>query len=109
MVDVRGWNIAFPSDLLLQSEPPLCVFTGREKRQQPAHVPERLFEGLPPSAECKAGFAINQFRDFGCHDDLLSILEVLAVARRASPVIELSPHLQTPMVARKMVASMEVR
>jgi hypothetical protein len=109
MVDVRGWNIAFSSNLLLQSELPLCVLTGCEERQQPAAVPERLFEGLPPSTKCKAGFAANQFRDFGCHDDLLSMLGVLAVARRTSPVIELSPHLQTPLVTRKTVASMEVQ
>ena len=82
MVDVRGRNIAFASDLLLQRELPLRVLTRCEERQQPATVPDRLFEGLPPSTKCD-GFSAPRFsRDLRCHDSLPSMLEVLAVTRR---------------------------
>src|SRR5436853_3239072 len=82
MVDMRGRNIAFSSDLLLQGELPLRVLTRCEERQQPATVPDRLFEGLPPSTKCDGFFALDFSRDLRCHDSLLLMWEVLAVARR---------------------------
>ena len=82
MVDVRGRNIAFSPDLLLQRELPLRVLTRCEERQQPATVPDRLFEGLPRSSKCDGFFAPHFSRDLSCHNTLLSMLEVLAVTRR---------------------------
>jgi hypothetical protein len=71
MVNVRRRHIAFSSDLLLQRELPLRILTCCEEGQQPATVPDRLLEGLPPSTKCDGFFALDFSRDLRCHDSLL--------------------------------------
>src|SRR5207244_4799295 len=71
MMDVPGRHVALAGHLLHQCEPPTRVVTSGKKRQQPAAIPNRLFEGLTASAQCDEFSGPRFSRDLRCHRALL--------------------------------------
>jgi len=72
-----GAEHCLSSDLLLQRELPLRVLARCKERQQPATLPDRLFEGSPPSTKCDGFFGPHFSHDIACHDSFLSAWAVL--------------------------------